>query len=173
LDHKKGLQELLQALSILNRQGQPCRLDIVGAKIDPIYSELVGMGNALGISSLMDWHGFIPYGPDLFDFYQRADTLVLPSYSEGFPHVIWEAAANCCPIITTSVGGIPALLTHEEHCLLIPPKDIDAIVVSIKHLLSDAKLRENIVRQAYHHAKAFTVEACAQKLANVLAQEWR
>jgi glycosyltransferase involved in cell wall biosynthesis len=173
LDYKKGIRELMQALAILNQQGQTYHLDIVGAKLDPVYSELVELGKTLGISDLIDWHGFIPYGPELFSFYQQADALVLPSYSEGFPHVIWEAAANCCPVITTSVGGIPALLTHEVHCLLIPPKDVDAIVASINRLLSENHLRENIVRQAYDHAKAFTVEACAEKLTNVLGKEWK
>lgn len=172
LDLKKGLRELLQAIKILNGQGFPCRLDVLGAKIDPVYSELVELGNALGIGSLIDWHGFVSYEQGLFDYYQRADVLVLPSYSEGFPHVIWEAAANCCPVITTSVGGIPALLTHKEHCLLVPSKDIDSIVASVKLLLSDNELRANIVKCAYDHASHFTVEACAQKLTSVIAREW-
>lgn len=172
LDLKKGFRELLQAIMILNQQGYPCCLDVVGAKVDPVYSELVELGNVLGIGGLIDWHGFVPYEQGLFDFYQRADVLVLPSYSEGFPHVIWEAAANCCPVITTSVGGIPALLTHREHCLLIPPKDTDAIVASVKLLLSDNALRSNIVKQAYKHAGDFTVEACAHKLSSVIAREW-
>jgi glycosyltransferase involved in cell wall biosynthesis len=172
LDHKKGLKELLHALSALNKQGHSCYLDVVGAKIDPIYSELVEIGNALSISGLINWHGFVPYGPKLFSYYQGVDVFILPSYSEGFPHAIWEAAANCCPVITTSVGGIPAFLTHEEHALLIPPKDAVAIVESVNRLLSDVALRGKIIEHAYHNAESFTVESCAKKLANVISHEW-
>lgn len=172
LNLKKGLRELLQAITILNKQGQPCHLDIVGTKLDPIYSELVGMGNMLGISNLIDWHGFVPYGPELFGYYQNADVFVLPSYSEGFPHVIWEAAANCCPVITTSVGGMSALLKHEEHALLIPPKDVESIAMAVKRLCTDEVLRRRLVEQAYQFSLTFTVEACAKKLADTLIKEW-
>jgi glycosyltransferase involved in cell wall biosynthesis len=171
LDYQKGLRELLQALSELKNQGIHCVLDIVAAKSEPIYSQLVNLAEKLGLRDCVEWYGFVSYGPDLFKYYQDADIFVLPSYSEGFPHVIWESAANCCPIITTSVGGIPALIKHEEHALLIPPKNVEAIVSSVKRLLFDSVIREKIIKNAYHHAQAFSVEACAQQLVDVLERE--
>jgi len=172
LDHKKGLRELIRALALLSLQGQPCRLDVAGAMIDPVYSELLQLANALGVGHLITWHGFVPFGSELFAFYQRADVFVLPTYSEGFPFVFWEAAANCCPVITTSVGGIPGLLVHEKHALLIPPRDVDAIVMAVKRLLSDDPLRRNLVEQAYLYALDFSVEACARRMADILSKEW-
>lgn len=173
LDWEKGIGELLQAVAILNRDGYPCQLDVVAEKKEPMYSKMRRSTIELNIDQFVNWHGWVPYGPNLFAYYQKADVFVLPTYSEGFPKVYWEAAANCCPVITTSVGGIPALLTHEEHALLIPPKDVMAIVHAIKRLLSDVKLRESVINQAYSYADAFTVEACAEKFTNVLAQEWK
>jgi glycosyltransferase involved in cell wall biosynthesis len=172
LDLRKGLHELFQTVAILNQQGQPCQLDIVGATLEPVYSELLQLAHGLSIKDLISWRGFIPYGPDLFEFYRQADVFVLPSYSEGFPHAIWEAAANCCPVITTSVGGIPALLENEEQALLIPPKDVDSLVLAVQRLLSNDALRGRLVEQAYRYALAFTVEVCAQKLVDTLSQEW-
>ena len=173
LDYKKGLRELIQALALLNHQGHHCRLDVVGPVFEPVYSKLLEMTDELGISTLINWHGLVPYGPGLFEFYQRADIFILPSYSEGFPHVIWEAMANSCPVISTSVGGIPALLGHQEHALLIQPKDVDAIVTAVKRLISETELRRLLVERAYGYALNFTVEACARKLADVLSQEWK
>lgn len=168
---EKGISELIRAVAKLNLI-QPCTLDVVGP-VDPLFRlSLDQLTQKLGISESVKWHGRIPYGDALFTFYRQADVFVLPTYYEGFPHVIWEAAANCCPVVTTRVGGIPALLKHEEHALLIPPKNVDAIVTNVKRLLSESVLRRRLVEQAYQHALGFTVEACAQKLAHVLTQEW-
>ena len=172
LDLRKGLRELIQAIAQLYNQGYSCHLGLVGDRRDPPYSELRELAQGLGISTLINWHGFIPYGAGLFELYRRADVLVLPSYSEGFPKVYWEAAANCCPVITTAVGGIPALLTHEEQGILIPPKDVGVIVAAVKRLFSDDSLRRHIIKQAYLLASAFTVEANAKKMVNILADEW-
>jgi len=172
LDLRKGLIELIQTIAQLNNLEYSCQLDLVGGMRDPPYSEPRELAQRLGISTLINWHGFVPYGAGLFELYRQADVFVLPSYSEGFPKVYWEAAANCCPVITTAVGGIPALLTHEEQGILIPPKNADAIVAAVKRLLSDDSLRRHIIKQAYQLASAFTVEANAKKMVNILADEW-
>ena len=172
LDLEKGIRELIQALAILNQKEGLYQLDIVGEKCEPVFTELKELANDLGVAYQIRWHGLVPYGPGLFSFYQRADVLVLPSYTEGFPHVIWEAMANSCPVITTSVGGIPALIEHGEHALLIPPKNINAIVNAVKRLLAEDTLREKLVEQAYQYAMGFSVEACAQKLVHLLHEEW-
>jgi len=171
LDLQKGLWELFEAVAILNREGLPCQLDMVGGTDTPVYAGLVELATRLGIHDVIHWHGLVPYGPQLFEHYQRADVFVLPSYSEGFPHAIWEAVANCCPVVTTAVGGIPALIEHEEHALLIPPRDVAALVAAIRRALTDATLREKMVTRAHHYAQAYTVEACAQKLASTLYQD--
>jgi len=172
LDSRKGLRELFEALAILNQPGNCCYLDIVGETREPVYSELVELSKCLGIEDSIHWHGLVPYGSKLLDYYQQADIFVLPSYSEGFPHVIWEAMANSCPVIATSVGGISALIEHEEHVLLIPPKNINAIVNAVKRLLADDMLRVKFVEHAYQHALEFSVDTCARKLVHVLYQEW-
>lgn len=172
LHYLKGLRELFQAISILNQHGQACVLDLVGGLEEPIHTQLLGLAHQLGIAEVIRWHGFIPFGPGLFKLYQEADIFILPSYTEGFPHVLWEAAANCCPIITTAVGGIPALFSDGKHGLLVPPKDIEALVGAVKRLLLDDPLRQRLVELAYRHALDFTVEACAQKLADTLSSEW-
>ena len=172
LDLKKGLRELFQAVAILKDQGQLCQVDMVAQTKEPIYSQLVDLAKQLQITDQICWHGLVPYGAELFKFYQRAETLILPTYTEGFPRVIWEAAANCCPVITTAVGGIPALWEHEKHGLLIPPKDADAIVSAIRRIFLEDTLRHRLIEQAYQHALDFTVEACARKLTDTLSEEW-
>jgi len=172
LDLKKGLRELFFAMNILAHQGIICRLDLVAATKEPTFSKLVELASFLNISDQINWHGVIPYGQQLFAYYRQADIFLLPSYSEGFPKVFWEAAANCCPVIITSVGGIPTLLKNEEHALLIPPKDEEAIVKAIKLLLLNEPLRQQIATGAYEFAKSYTSEACGLKLVKILNSSW-
>ncbi len=172
LDLKKGLRELINAVAVLNQGGKPCLLDILGATLEPAYSELIELSSNLGVQKFIHWHGMVSYGPDLFAYYQHADAFVLPSYTEGFPHAIWEAAANCCPVIATAVGGIPGLLEHEKHALLIPPKDVEEVISAVKRILTDDPLRQRLIKNAYQHAIGFSVEACAEKLATTLSEAW-
>ena len=169
----KGLRELLAAVAELNRQGHACVLEVVAPLQEPIYGELIQLAARLGITERLRWRGFVPYGPKLFAHYREADILVLPTYTEGFPRVVWEAAANNCPVVTTAVGGIPAILTHEQHALLIPPRDARAIVSAIKRLATDTELREHLVAKARELALDFTVKSSAERLAQILEEAWR
>lgn len=98
---------------------------------------------------------------------------VLPTYYEGFPHVLWEAAANCCPIITTVVGGIPAFLENERDGLLVLPRNSAAISDALKRVLRDDALRASIVKKAYTLAQSYTVGSCAGALIGVLSKHWQ
>jgi glycosyltransferase involved in cell wall biosynthesis len=166
---EKGIKELIRALARMN-VSQACVLDIVGPVDSRFRQQLDGMANELGVIQNIRWHGHVRFGPELMSFYQRADALVLPTYYEGFPHVIWEAAANCCPVIVSRVGGVPSLWKDGEHGILIAPKSSDAIVQALETLFAEDALRARLVENAYMHARNFTVEACAIRLAATLRE---
>ena len=169
IEVKKGVLEAIKSVSILNRKGLHVRLDLVGPFIDDkFYSEAILMIKDLNISNHIKFHGSIPYGEEIFKYFQKADIFILPSYTEGFPHVIWEAAANCCPVLATSVGGIPSLFEHKKYSILFPPKDPQAIADSIMKIIKDVRLRKTIVTNAYSLAKDYTVEGCASRLYNLV-----
>jgi glycosyltransferase involved in cell wall biosynthesis len=144
-------------------------LDLLGPIVDQKFSkEAKVLIDTLNISDHIIFHGRIPYGEKLFNFYKNSDMCILPSYTEGFPHVIWEAAANCCPVITTSVGGIPSLIKHRHHGILISPKDFQTLADSIIELIDNENLRVEIITNAYKLAYEYTVENCAKRLAEAI-----
>jgi glycosyltransferase involved in cell wall biosynthesis len=55
------------------------------------------------------------------------DVLVLPSHTEGTPHVVLEALASGRRVVATSVGGVPDLITDSKLGTLVPAKDSDAL----------------------------------------------
>ncbi len=64
--------------------------------------------------------GHRDFGPELFQCYADADVLVVPSRTEGTPRVLVEARGFGCPVIGTSVGGIPTSIANGIDGLLVP-----------------------------------------------------
>jgi glycosyltransferase involved in cell wall biosynthesis len=139
---EKGHKYLFAALVELNQRGLRCHVDLVGT--GPIEQELRALVAKLGITEQVTFHGYVPYGPSLFDLYQKAGALVLSSTTEGFPQVINESLSIGLPTIATRVGGIPSFLTHGETALLVPPRDPSALANAIERFVRDAELRERL-----------------------------
>lgn len=79
----------------------------------------------------------------IVDLYHSADLMVNPSLVDNMPISILEALACGVPIVSTNVGGIPYMLTHNKTALLVPPKDPMAMSGAILTLLNDpAKARQ-------------------------------
>lgn len=168
----KGIIETLQAVSGLIQSRFLLHLDVVGSEGEGhSLSEFQTVADQLSITEFVEWHGHIPYGEALLRFFKEADILLLPSYSEGFPHVLWEAAANGCLVIASKVGGIPSLWEENKHLIFVEPKNSLELKNAIVRLLESPSLRLSLAKTAYDHAKNFTVEACARELSNYLVND--
>ena len=69
------------------------------------------------------------------------DAVVLPSYREGLPKGLIEAAACALPLVTTDVPGCREVVSHEQDGLLVPVKDGAALARAIARLQDDPALR--------------------------------
>lgn len=78
---------------------------------------------------------------DMADTLRRADIVVLPSYREGLPKVLLEAAACGKPVITTDAPGCRQAIIPGETGLLVPPKDVKALAYAIGELLVSPERR--------------------------------
>jgi glycosyltransferase involved in cell wall biosynthesis len=89
--------------------------------------------------------------------------VVLPtSYGEGVPKVLLEAAACGRPLIATDVRGCQEIVRDGENGLLVPIKDVQALVRAIITLLQDKTLRERMGARGREIAvNEFTVERIA------------
>lgn len=155
---EKGIEYLLDAVSRLTIL-QPWELYIVGPSDFPVYRrQLDAIVASRGISERVLWTGYSSYGEPLFDHLRAADLFVLPSLSEGTPHVLVEARANGLPCISTTVGGVPSSVTDGFDALLVPPKNSDALAQAIERVIRDGELRRALILNGLVSSRAHTLE---------------
>ena len=94
---------------------------------------------------------------DMASVYAATDLVMLTSDTEGTPHVLLEAMGSDIPIVATAVGGIPEFVTAEQHGLLVPPGDRDALVSAAQRVYDDRELRARLVAGGRTVADQFTV----------------
>ncbi|HRJ29882.1 MAG TPA: glycosyltransferase family 4 protein [Cyclobacteriaceae bacterium] len=136
----KGIMEYIEAVKKLKAQGLEARFQVLGA-MDPDHKR--------GISRdiIQSWinTGTIEYlgtTDDVREFITNADCIVLPSYREGTPRTLLEAASSSKPIIATNVPGCTQVVEHEVNGLLCKLKDADDLAEKMRTLssLSDDQL---------------------------------
>ena len=86
---------------------------------------------------LIEYWGYSKY---MFKKIQQATIVVLPSYKEGLPKVLIEAAASGRPVVTTDVTGCRDAITNNKTGLLVPLKDYKSLSKAITFLLDNPKI---------------------------------
>jgi glycosyltransferase involved in cell wall biosynthesis len=109
----------------------------------PERARLEQMRDGLGLRDRVDFVG--PTSRDgVLAYLRGAEAMVLSSAWENFPHGVVEALALGTPVIATSVGGVPEIVTDGENGLLVPPGDAGALASAISRYLDDPSLRSRL-----------------------------
>ncbi len=83
---------------------------------------------------------------DMPNVLRQSTVVVLPSYREGLPKALLEAAACARPIVTNDVPGCREVVRADENGLLVPPRDPAALAQAIKTLVLDRPRAEQMGR---------------------------
>ena len=97
-------------------------MSVASVRDGELRDELEAGAEALGLAGAVVFAG---WRRDLASVYADLDTVVISSHNEGTPASLIEAMATGCPVIATSVGGVPDLIVDEETGRLVPPGDRD------------------------------------------------
>ncbi|WP_437744753.1 glycosyltransferase family 4 protein [Sorangium sp. So ce302] len=136
----KAHDVLLRALARLRERGVAVAVLVVGDGDE--RDRIHGLARELGV------HGaearFLGFRKDVPDLLVAADFFTLPSRDEGLPLAVLEAMARSLPVVVTPVGGVPEVVRHEEHGLIVPVDGHDALADAIERLASDPALRRRL-----------------------------
>jgi glycosyltransferase involved in cell wall biosynthesis len=160
---EKGLDVLLDALSHL--EDLPITVSVIGD--GPDRPALRDRGVSAGAADRVLWHGSLPDAGALFPAF---DLFVLSSRSEGTPIVLFEAMAAEVPIVATTVGGVPDVVSEAE-AVLTPPEDPARLASAIRRALADRDAAATRARAARRRlTEAFGVGPWVERHADVYRQ---
>ena len=138
----KGVREFVEAAALLRARGVPVTMQLVGgldagnpasATQDEVDAwQRDGAVQALGERS------------DIAELYAASHIAVLPSYREGLPKSLIEAAACGRAVVTTDVPGCRDAIEPGQTGLLVPVRDAQSLADAIARLAEDAALRQRM-----------------------------
>ena len=161
----KNIKAVLLSFSKLLKQpniNQKLRLIIVGSQTQETNSILNSF--PYEISSRIEFKTNIS-DACLAKLYKNAFCFLFPSLYEGFGLPILEAMSYETPIITSNISSMPEVAGYA--CILIPPKDINAIAKALKTLLNDKRKRANMVTAGRIQVKKFNWDIVAKQYYNI------
>ncbi|HHX75578.1 MAG TPA: glycosyltransferase [Firmicutes bacterium] len=145
----KGHEVFLQGARLI-AEAEPATHFLLGGDGEE-RQKLTALRDKLGLTERVHFAGHVSEPPA---FMQAIDINTLTSHSESFPYVLLEGALLRKPAVSSQVGGIAKLITHEKTGMLFPPGDAAAFAAHTLTLLRDSALAKKMGDKLYHHAKA-------------------
>ncbi len=135
----KGVVEFIEAARLLKRDGVDAEFILAGAP-DPLNPASLSAPEIAayvreGIVTDLGWRD------DMASVFADATIVCLPSYREGLPKALLEAAASARAIVTTDVPGCREIVQHDVNGLLVPARNAHALAAALHHLIADPVLR--------------------------------
>ena len=152
---EKGITELVTAFRAVSEKQPDTRLVLVGQEeslnlIDRTIKSLI-----VSDKRILE----VGYQTDVRPYIMMANALILPSYREGLPNVLLQAACLERPVVATDIVGCREVVQQGETGLLVPPKDSFILHDAMLRLMNDTLLRQ----QMSGKARAHVVEKYEQK----------
>jgi glycosyltransferase involved in cell wall biosynthesis len=142
LVYEKGYAELFQAAERLRSRSGRIKFLVIGAEEhdqnDAVPHETIKELQLRQVIQFLGWSNEMPR------WYAAMDAFVLPSYREGIPRACMEAAAMQLPVIASNIRGCREVVEHGKTGILVPVRNVDAIVEAVWKLFSDRRLAEHM-----------------------------
>lgn len=169
LQPRKNIIRLIEAFTKVFRgpvKSEDLALIIIGKK-GWLYEEILEAPKKFEAEEKVKFLEFVP-DEDLENFYKNALCFVLPSLYEGFGLPVLEAMKYGCPVITSNVSSLPE--AGGDAALYIDPENVDDIAEKIQKIISDQKLRNDMIEKGYQQIKKFSWEKTAKETLKVLEE---
>jgi glycosyltransferase involved in cell wall biosynthesis len=156
---QKGLDVLIEAAGIVIGEIPAARFVIVGE--GPEEAALRRRVEALGLGD----HVLLPgFRADVADTLAAFDIAVSSSHFEGSPLAILEYMAAGKPIVATGVGGVPDLIEHGKHGIIVRPGDAQALAAAVLRLLREPETARQLGDRARERQeREFVIDAMVRR----------
>lgn len=167
LPRGKGQLEFLEAAAGLRNDFPLARFAAVGG--GTMETKLQQRRQELGLEAVC---ALLPFLDDNLSVISGLDVLVHPAVgTEAFGLVILEAMACGKPVIASNLDGIPELVSHGEHGLLVPPADVSALRQAMAALMREPEKRAQYGQAGRKHVAAtFTRAELGRRVLDIYRQ---
>jgi glycosyltransferase involved in cell wall biosynthesis len=141
----KGLNYLLETVVEVRRRYPEIEFHVYGD--GPLLDSLLKYAAELGLDGSSIFLGAFSH-KDLPGIMEKTDLFLLSSVLEGQPLALVEAMAYSCPIVATSVGGIPELIQDGVNGFLCPPGNPECLAEKVMELVENPRLRKQMGAEA-------------------------
>ncbi|WP_025663558.1 glycosyltransferase family 4 protein [Aquimarina megaterium] len=141
----KGIHELIDAFKKLNTASATVKLLLVGTyekDLDPLSPDTEEEINTNPNIITVGWQN------DVRPYFAISDILAFPSYREGFPNVVMQAASMGLASIVTDINGCNEIITEGINGKIIPVKDAEQLFQNLKMLVEDKTQRDTLAGNA-------------------------
>jgi len=165
----KGIVEFIEAAQRVKARGIAARFALVG-DVDPdnpasIEPARLRQWHAEGV---VEWWG---WREDMQDVFAQSSIVCLPSWREGLPKALIEAASVGRPIVTCDVPGCREVVRHDDNGLLVPPRDPAALAEALAWLLAEPGVRARMgARGRWRAVSEFSMEGVIARTLALYAQ---
>jgi glycosyltransferase involved in cell wall biosynthesis len=139
---EKGICEFVEAARLVKREFPGTQFQLLG-KRDERNPTVVSQTelDRWQAEQVITWLGEVA---DVRSTVAHADVVVLPSYREGTPRALLEAAAMGKPLITTDTVGCREVVDDRVNGFLVPVKDAEALARTMVRLIKNPEMRERM-----------------------------
>jgi phosphatidylinositol alpha-mannosyltransferase len=152
-ESRKGLTYLLKAYRVLKKRGYDCRLLVIGS--GPQEREVrryIATRRLTGVELL----GRVS-DEDKVRYFATADIYCSPATGrESFGIVLLEAMASGTAVVCSDIHGYRSVVRRDEQALLVPPKDVNALVTALAKLLDEPDIRTRMGESGRERAQQYS-----------------
>ena len=144
LANEKGISYLVEAFKLVRRQRDDLKLLIIGA--GPLESSLRQQVADLRLDEAVLFTGYLD---NARQYMKYCDLYMISSLTEGLPITLLEAMSEKLPLVSTAVGGIPGVIQHEIHGLLVPAQNPAVLAEAVERVVCESGNARDWVENAY------------------------
>lgn len=146
----KGVHIGIKAISKLIDNKFDIEYRVLGSGDTKYY---IKIADKLGLADNIYFDGSLPSGHLVFEWLDKLDIYIHPSFQEGLPRAVIEAMSRGCPVLASTTAGIPELV---ERNWLHKPGDYKKLANDLDRLMNDKSLMKKLATQNFKKSKNYS-----------------
>ncbi len=170
----KGIEDLINAISILKKKGRNLKTVVVGRAVDEYKEHLDKLIEKEGVADLIYFTGFLDSHDDVYRIAASSRVLAFPSHNDVSPNTIRESMFMHLPIVAYKIGGVPYFNIRKECIDLVEDGNIEAFAEELVKVIDNNDFRKRLIDNAYEEAvNYYNPESIYNQAINIYNDIWK